>query len=50
VYCSIGKRSDEITKMLGEAGFTNARNLYGGIFEWVNQGHPVFNSQNYLFM
>ncbi len=46
VYCSIGKRSDEITKKLREAGFTNARNLYGGIFEWVNQGHTVFNSEN----
>jgi rhodanese-related sulfurtransferase len=46
VYCAIGKRSDEITKKLRDAGFTNARNLYGGIFEWVNQGHPVFNSQN----
>lgn len=46
VYCSIGKRSDEITEKLRGAGFTNARNLYGGIFEWVNQGHPVFDSQN----
>ena len=46
VYCAIGKRSDEITKKLRDAGFTNARNLYGGIFEWVNQGHPVFNSHN----
>jgi rhodanese-related sulfurtransferase len=46
VYCSIGKRSDEITKKLTEAGFDNVKNLYGGIFEWVNQGHPVYDSQN----
>jgi rhodanese-related sulfurtransferase len=46
VYCSIGKRSENITKKLKEAGFVNVTNLYGGIFEWVNQGHPVFNNQN----
>ena len=48
VYCAIGKRSDEITKKLKEAGFVNVVNLYGGIFEWVNQGHPVYNNQNVL--
>ncbi len=46
VYCSIGKRSEEITAKLLEQGFTNVQNLYGGIFEWVNQGYPVFDLQN----
>lgn len=47
VYCSIGKRSDAITAQLVKAGYTRAYNLYGGLFEWVNQGHPVYtgNSQ-----
>lgn len=44
VYCAIGKRSDAITEKLQKAGYTNVRNLYGGIFEWVNQGHPVYNN------
>ena len=46
VYCSIGKRSEDLTLKLQKAGFTNVKNLYGGIFEWVNQGHPVFDMKN----
>ena len=41
VYCSIGKRSEDIAVQLSKAGFTNVRNLYGGLFEWVNQDHPI---------
>lgn len=43
VYCSVGYRSEKITEKLLAAGFQNVSNLYGGIFEWVNQGHPVVN-------
>lgn len=46
VYCAVGKRSENITERLVSKGFTNVHNLYGGIFEWVNQGHPVFNLEN----
>lgn len=46
VYCSIGKRSEDITRKLKKAGFTNVHNLYGGIFEWVNQGNQVYDLQN----
>jgi rhodanese-related sulfurtransferase len=42
VYCSIGARSQDIGKKLVAAGFLEVYNLYGGIFHWVNQGHPVF--------
>lgn len=41
VYCSVGYRSEKVTEKLQKAGFTNVANLYGGIFEWVNQGFPV---------
>lgn len=41
VYCSVGYRSERITEKLLKAGFTNVKNLYGGIFEWVNAGHTV---------
>ncbi|SFR36950.1 Rhodanese-related sulfurtransferase [Robiginitalea myxolifaciens] len=41
VYCSVGYRSEKVTALLQEAGFQNTYNLYGGIFEWVNQGKPV---------
>jgi rhodanese-related sulfurtransferase len=45
VYCSVGYRSERVGETLQEAGFTNVQNLYGGIFEWVNQGHPVYNKK-----
>lgn len=41
VYCSVGYRSGKITERLRKAGYTNAYNLYGGIFEWVNTDHGV---------
>ena len=44
VYCSVGIRSEKIGEKLKEAGFTNVRNLYGGIFEWKNRGYPVIDS------
>jgi len=45
VYCSVGYRSEKVAEKLRTAGFNNISNLYGGIFEWVNQGHPVRNAQ-----
>lgn len=42
VYCSIGYRSEKVAKKLCNAGFTNVKNLYGGIFEWKNQDKKVF--------
>ena len=45
VYCSIGVRSEDIGEKLLKLGYTNVKNLYGGIFKWKNQGHPVFDGQ-----
>ncbi len=47
VYCSVGIRSDKVAKQLIDAGYKNVHNLFGGIFEWVNEGHPVFNPGGY---
>ena len=44
VYCSVGIRSEKIGEKLKKAGFTNLKNLYGGIFEWKNKGFPVIDS------
>ena len=44
VYCSVGYRSEKISEKLKHAGFTDVSNLYGGIFEWVNQGNLVVDS------
>ena len=43
VYCSVGYRSEKVVEKLLAVGFNNVSNLYGGIFEWVNQDNPVFN-------
>jgi len=46
VYCSVGYRSERIGEKLLNAGYTNVLNLYGGIFEWVNNGFPVVDMKN----
>ena len=46
VYCSIGVRSERIGKNLKKAGYHTVLNLYGGIFEWVNNGMDVYDHQN----
>lgn len=44
VYCAVGYRSEKITMRMKELGFNNVSSLYGGIFEWANQGYEVFNN------
>jgi rhodanese-related sulfurtransferase len=44
IYCSVGYRSEKIAEKLIANGYTNVSNLYGGIFEWKNQGHEVSDS------
>jgi rhodanese-related sulfurtransferase len=46
VYCSIGVRSEKIGEKLIAAGYTNVKNCYGSIFEWVNQGNEVVDMQD----
>ncbi|WP_323134773.1 rhodanese-like domain-containing protein [Pontibacter kalidii] len=45
LYCSVGYRSERVGEQLKAAGYTNVRHLYGGLFEWVNQGLPVYDSK-----
>jgi rhodanese-related sulfurtransferase len=44
VYCSVGYRSERIGAKLKAAGYKRVYNLYGSIFEWVNQGYPIVDS------
>jgi rhodanese-related sulfurtransferase len=46
IYCSIGVRSEKIGERLKKEGFSNLKNLYGSIFEWVNQGQTVYDMNN----
>ena len=45
VYCSVGYRSERLGERLKALGFRHVRNLYGGLFEWVNEGYPVHNAR-----
>ena len=46
VYCSIGIRSEDIAEELKKEGYTNVYNLFGGIFEWKNNDHTVYDNTN----
>ena len=45
LYCSVGYRSERVGEQLRAAGFANVRHLYGGLYEWVNRGLPVYDSK-----
>ena len=45
VYCSIGVRSEDLGEKLMALGYSDVKNLYGGIFEWVNKGFPVYDKK-----
>jgi rhodanese-related sulfurtransferase len=45
VYCSIGYRSEKVGEKLQKMGFTKVYNLYGSIFEWINEGNEVVDNQ-----
>lgn len=45
VYCSIGKRSEDVARKIQKLGFSNVQNLWGGIFDWTNHGFEVQNVQ-----
>ncbi len=44
VYCSVGYRSEKVAEKIKAAGYTQVFNLYGGIFEWVNEGNTVYDN------
>ena len=43
VYCTVGYRSERIGEQLQDLGFSKVYNLYGGIFQWKNDGYQVVN-------
>jgi rhodanese-related sulfurtransferase len=45
-YCSIGYRSEKIGEKAKELGFSEVYNLYGSIFEWVNEGYELEDSES----
>jgi len=43
-YCSVGYRSARIADRLQTAGYTDVANLEGSIFQWANEGKPVYRN------
>ena len=43
VYCSVGYRSAAMAQRLESAGYDRVFNLLGGIFQWANEGRPVYS-------
>jgi rhodanese-related sulfurtransferase len=42
VYGSVGYRSARVAHWLAGQGYTNVWNLSGSLFQWANDGRPVF--------
>lgn len=47
LYCSVGYRSEKIGKKLKKAGFKKVYNLYGSLFEWVNDGYELEDKEGH---
>ena len=41
IYCRTGKRSAAALKIMQELGFSDARDIAGGITAWISAGYPV---------
>jgi rhodanese-related sulfurtransferase len=46
VYSSAGYRSARVASWLEKAGYSNVRNLAGSMFQWANEGRPLFREEN----
>ena len=41
LFCRSGNRSGKATQFLREQGYTQVRNVEGGIIAWTGRGFPV---------
>ena len=44
LYCRSGNRSAETRALMEELGFTDVRDVDGGILAWLDSGHPFVTS------
>jgi len=45
VYSSAGYRGARVASWLGEQGYKNVQNLGSSLFQWVNEGRPLFRGR-----
>lgn len=45
LYCSVGYRSSKLAEQLQRAGYQHVYNLDGSIFQWANEGRPLYSGE-----
>ena len=45
LYCSVGFRSSRLAHRLAQQDWRNLFNLEGSIFQWANEGRPVYRGE-----
>ena len=49
VYCSVGYRSSRLAEELRGRGFESVFNLEGSLFQWANEGRPLFRGEERVY-
>ena len=45
LYCSVGFRSSRLADELARRGIADVANLEGSIFQWANEGRPLYRDE-----
>jgi rhodanese-related sulfurtransferase len=46
IYSSAGYRGARVASWLAKAGYSKVLNLTGGLFQWANEGKPLFKEES----
>ncbi len=49
LYCSVGYRSSQLADKLRRRGYSKVFNLEGAIFQWANEGRPVYSDSGRVY-
>lgn len=49
LYCSVGYRSAQLADKLRRRGYSKVFNLEGAIFQWANEGRPVYSDSGRVY-
>lgn len=49
VYCSVGYRSSRLAEKLRARGIENVFNLEGSLFQWANEGRPLYRGDERVY-
>ena len=49
VYCSVGYRSSQLAEKLRARGVENVFNLEGSLFQWANEGRPLYRGEERVY-